>query len=150
MALWSLFRELHSGSTTWGVQARIVRLYKQPNSRNCTEVGSVEMILHDAEKNKGSELMEVSNKADVRKGKGVLIEDAEHDFFEKEGEEEGEQQPLLEGIANENDDDNDDGAKSEEPKSFKVAEKPINQQRESEATKDATYALKRKRIKKEK
>ncbi|KAL3616870.1 hypothetical protein CASFOL_039264 [Castilleja foliolosa] len=80
----------------------------------------------------------------------VSFEDAEHDFFEKEGEEEGEQQPLLEGIANENDDDNDDGAKSEEPKSFKVAEKPINQQRESEATKDATYALKRKRIKKEK
>ncbi|KAL3623516.1 hypothetical protein CASFOL_032332 [Castilleja foliolosa] len=49
MALWSLFRELHAGSTTWGVQARIVRLYKQPNARNCTQVGSVEMIRHDAE-----------------------------------------------------------------------------------------------------
>ncbi|KAL3618764.1 hypothetical protein CASFOL_037426 [Castilleja foliolosa] len=47
MSLWSLFRDLHPGTTTWGVKVRIVRLYKQPNSRNCTEVESVEMILHD-------------------------------------------------------------------------------------------------------
>ncbi|KAL3629916.1 hypothetical protein CASFOL_026228 [Castilleja foliolosa] len=47
MALWSLFKDLHAGTTTWGIKVRIVRLYKQSYSKNATDEGSMDLVLHD-------------------------------------------------------------------------------------------------------
>ncbi|KAL3656078.1 hypothetical protein CASFOL_000474 [Castilleja foliolosa] len=48
MALWSLFKDLHAGSTTWGIKVRIVRLYKLSHSKNASDnEGSMELVLHD-------------------------------------------------------------------------------------------------------
>ncbi|KAL3616117.1 hypothetical protein CASFOL_040411 [Castilleja foliolosa] len=46
MPLWSLFRDLHAGSTTWGLKVRIVRIYKQTYA-NSSNAGTMEMVLHD-------------------------------------------------------------------------------------------------------
>ncbi|KAL3637847.1 hypothetical protein CASFOL_018295 [Castilleja foliolosa] len=46
MTLWSLFKDLHAGSTTWGLKVRIVRIYKQTYA-NSSNAGTMEMVLHD-------------------------------------------------------------------------------------------------------
>ncbi|KAL3618736.1 hypothetical protein CASFOL_025488 [Castilleja foliolosa] len=47
MALFSLLSEIHPGSTTWGVRARVIRMYKQPAFMRPDEFGSLELIIHD-------------------------------------------------------------------------------------------------------
>ncbi|KAL3639335.1 hypothetical protein CASFOL_017242 [Castilleja foliolosa] len=46
MTAWSLFKDLHAGSTTWGLKVRIVRIYKQTYA-NSSNAGTMEMVLHD-------------------------------------------------------------------------------------------------------
>ncbi|KAL3635234.1 hypothetical protein CASFOL_017856 [Castilleja foliolosa] len=45
--LFSVFNDLHPGSTAWAVKARLIRWYKQPAFQNKQQLGSVEMVIHD-------------------------------------------------------------------------------------------------------
>ncbi|KAL3635025.1 hypothetical protein CASFOL_022079 [Castilleja foliolosa] len=45
--LFSVFNDLHPGSTSWAVKARLIRWYKQPAFQNKQQLGSVEMVIHD-------------------------------------------------------------------------------------------------------
>ncbi|KAL3620551.1 hypothetical protein CASFOL_035463 [Castilleja foliolosa] len=45
--LFSVFNDLHPGSESWAVKARLIRWYKQPAFQNKQQLGSVEMIIHD-------------------------------------------------------------------------------------------------------
>ncbi|KAL3621839.1 hypothetical protein CASFOL_034325 [Castilleja foliolosa] len=95
--------------------------------------------------NKSLEMIEESSRNKDDKGKGIYLED--EDINEKGNADEDKQVALHE----ENPETDDaDGAKSPQTSSESVADDQIKPRRVSDATTDATYMLKRKRIKKEK
>ncbi|KAL6512819.1 hypothetical protein OROMI_034663 [Orobanche minor] len=49
MPLFSLIREIKTGSTEWGIRGRLVRMYRNPNFGKPDEIESIELILHDRE-----------------------------------------------------------------------------------------------------